>query len=40
MENASMLQALVGFSFAALILIGGIVMARRADRKNLHHRSK
>jgi hypothetical protein len=40
MEKAAMLQALVGFSFAGLILVGGIVMARRADKKNLRQRSK
>lgn len=40
MEKASMLQALVGFAFAAIIFIGGLALARRGDKKVSHHRSK
>jgi hypothetical protein len=32
MEKASMVQALGGFAFAAIILIGGVVMAHRNSK--------
>ncbi len=32
MEKASMIQALGGFAFAAIIMIGGIVVALRANK--------
>lgn len=40
MEKASMIQALVGFGFIALILVGGVLMARRSEKKVSHSRSK
>ena len=39
MEKASMIQALGGFAFIAIIMIGGIVVARRGDKVS-HSRSK
>lgn len=32
MEKASLVQALGGFAFIAVIMIGGIVMARRNNK--------